>query len=187
MALALATVAGPLAAQSRWDVGGFGGFSFPTQTAADLYKAGYTIGGTARYHNENWPFAVQVDGQWMTYAREPTNPYDGGLDMAGLTLLAVFALYPDVSPVVPYLGVGVGGYYLDAPYARQLPDSLVFGSTVAPGLVLGGGFEYRTWTSRIVPYIDVRMIGLLGSDPRETANINVILGLKYVVGGKKPR
>ena len=45
--------------------------------------------------------------------------------------------------------------------------------------MFGGGIEYRTFTSRLIPYIDLRMIGLFGSDPREGAYITVTGGLKY--------
>jgi hypothetical protein len=38
-----------------------------------------------------------------------------------------------------------------------------------------------------VPYIDLRLIGILGSDPREGAFITFTGGLKYVLGGEKPR
>ncbi|MFL5520148.1 MAG: hypothetical protein ACJ8B6_04380, partial [Gemmatimonadales bacterium] len=42
--------AGPLVAQTRIDIGGFGGASLPTATDDDieLYKVGYTLGGTLR-------------------------------------------------------------------------------------------------------------------------------------------
>jgi hypothetical protein len=53
--------------------------------------------------------------------------------------------------------------------------------------VFGGGIEYRTWTSRLVPFVDLRLIGLFGSDAREGAYITFTGGLKYVLGGKKPR
>jgi hypothetical protein len=189
LGIMLAIVAGtaPLAAQTRVDIGGFGGLSLPTNEAGDLYNAGYTIGGTVRYHKEDWPFGLQFDGQYMTHSREDTNAFDGGLDMYGGSLSAVFSLYPELSSIVPYLQVGGGLYNLTAQNPRQLADSLVYGSQTKPAIVFGGGIEYRTFTSRLIPYIDLRLIGLLGSDPREGAYITITGGLKYVLGGTKPR
>lgn len=187
LVLAFVAGAGPLAAQTRVDIGGFGGFSLPTNEAGDLYSGGYTLGGTIRYHPEEWPLGLQVDGQYMTHSREDTNPYDGGLDMYGASVSAVFSFYPEMSSFVPYMQVGGGAYNLTAQNARQLADSLVYGSQVVPAIVFGGGFEYRTFTSRLIPYIDLRLIGLFGSDPREGAFITFTGGLKYVMGGKKPR
>ena len=62
----------PLVAQTRVDIGGFGGVSLPTATDNDieLYKVGYTLGGTLRYHPEEWPLGLQFDGQYMTHARD---------------------------------------------------------------------------------------------------------------------
>jgi hypothetical protein len=185
--LAVLAGAAPLAAQTRVDIGGFGGLSLPTNEAADLYNAGYTLGGTFRYHPEEWPLGLQFDGQYMTHVRDDRNQFDGGLDMYGGSVSAVFSLYPEVSSIVPYLLVGGGLFNLTAQNARQLPDSLVYGSQTKPAIVFGGGFEYRTWTSRLIPYIDLRMIGLFGSDPREGAYITITGGLKYVLGGKRPR
>ena len=187
--LVLGAAATPVAAQEkRVDIGVFGGGSFPTQDAANLYKIGYTVGGTVRYWPESWPFGLQFDGQFMTYARKDANTFDGGLDIIGGTVGLAFALFPETSAVVPYLLIGGGGYNLKAqkPIAGA-PDSARYGSQTKPGVVLGGGFEYRTYTARLVPYIDLRMIGIFGSDPRETAYINFVAGLKYVLGGKKPR
>ena len=107
--------------------------------------------------------------------------------MIGGTLSAVFALYPETSSFVPYLLLGGGAYNLKGQNPRSLPDSLVYGSRTKPGVVLGGGFELRSFTSRLVPFIDLRMIGVFGSDVRETAFINFSGGLKYVLGGQKPR
>ena len=187
--LAMLVGAAPLAAQTRVDVGGFGGLAIPTggDDGADLYKLGYTLGGTVRVHSEDWPVAFQFDGQYMTFAREDTNPLDGGLDLIGGTLSIVLALYPETSSFVPYLAVGGGAYNLKSMNPRSLPDSLQYGSQVNAGVMLGGGFEYRTYTSRLVPYIDLRMVGVFGSDPRETAFITVTGGLKYVLGGERPR
>jgi len=186
--LVVATAAVPAAAQTRVDVGAFGGGSFPTQDAAALYKAGYTVGGTVRLWSHDWPLGVQFDGQFMTYGREDVNRFDGGLDMWGATITGVLDLFPETSSVVPFLAFGGGAYELKAqkPIAGA-PDSSRYGSHLVPGVVLGGGFEYRSYHNRLIPYIDLRMIGLFGSDPRETAYINIIAGLKYVVGGKKPR
>jgi hypothetical protein len=185
--LAMLAGAAPLAAQTRVDIGGFGGLSLPTNEAADLYNAGYTLGGTFRFHPEDWPLGLQFDGQYMTHVRDDRNQFDGGLDMYGGSVSAVFSLYPEVSSIVPYLLVGGGLFNLTAQNPRQLPDSLVYGSRTKPAIVFGGGFEYRTWTSRLIPYIDLRMIGLFGSDPREGAYITITGGLKYVLGGKRPR
>lgn len=187
MLVAVSTAA-PAAAQTRVDIGGFGGGSFPTQDAANLYKPGYTVGGTVRLWPEKWRVALQFDGQFMTFARENVNTTDGGLDIWGGTLTAVLALFPETSSVVPYLAFGGGAYDLKAQKPLSgAPDSAKYGSHLVPGVVLGGGFEYRTYKSRLVPYIDLRMVGLFGSDPRETAYINFVAGLKYVLGGKNPR
>jgi hypothetical protein len=185
--LAILAGAAPLAAQTWVDIGGFGGVSLPTNEAGDLYNAGYTIGGTVRYRPEDWPLALQFDGQYMTHSREDTNPFDGGLDMYGGSVSAVFSFFPEVSSFVPYMQVGGGLYNLTAQNPRALADSLVYGSQTKPAIVFGGGIEYRTWTSRLVPFIDLRLIGLFGSDAREGAYITFTGGLKYVLGGKRPR
>lgn len=186
----LVGIAVPLVAQTRVDVGAFGGLAIPTAAGdadVELYKLGYTLGGTLRVHSEDWPIALQFDGQYMTFAREDANPYDGGLDLIGGTLSIVLALFPETSSFVPYLALGGGAYNLKSMNPRSLPDSLQYGSQVNAGVMLGGGFEYRSWKSRLVPYIDLRMVGIFGSDPRETAFITVTGGLKYVIGGEKPR
>jgi hypothetical protein len=185
--LALLAGAAPLTAQTRVDIGGFGGLSLPTNEAGDLYSAGYTLGGTVRLHKEDWPLGLQFDGQYMTHARKDSNLFDGGLDMYGGSVSAVFSLYPELSAIVPYLLVGGGIYNLTAQNARQLADSLVYGSRTKPAILFGGGIEYRTFTARLIPYIDLRMIGIFGSDPREGAYITITGGLKYVLGGEKPR
>jgi hypothetical protein len=179
----------PLVAQTRVDIGGFGGVSLPTATEDDieLYKVGYTLGGTLRYHPEEWPLGLQFDGQYMTHARDVDNTVDGGLDIIGGSVSAVFSFYPETSSFVPYMLIGGGAFNLKAQNPRSLPDSLVYGSQTKAGVVFGGGFEYRTFTARLVPYIDLRLIGILGSDPREGAFITFTGGLKYVLGGEKPR
>ena len=161
--------------------------SYMLGTEDGLHAEVLTLGGTLRYHPEEWPLGLQFDGQYMTHARDVDNTVDGGLDIIGGSVSAVFSFYPETSSFVPYMLIGGGAFNLKAQNPRSLPDSLVYGSQTKAGVVFGGGFEYRTFTARLVPYIDLRLIGILGSDPREGAFITFTGGLKYVLGGEKPR
>ncbi|MCU0621271.1 MAG: outer membrane beta-barrel protein [Gemmatimonadales bacterium] len=174
--------ASPVAAQARIDVGGFGGGSFPTNEVADLYKIGYTFGGTVRYRPPRSALGVQLDGLYMTHANEPENRFDGGMDIYGLSLGANWAAELDVSPVAPFLLVGLGVYNIAPQFERTNEE---YGTQTKVGINFGGGVEWRHRSSRFSPFIDFRFIGIFGSDPREGAYLLMTAGARYVIGGKK--
>ena len=183
LALLLAGLASAARAQTRLDVGGFGGLTLPTQGAADLYKAGYNLGGTVRLKNGDRPVGFQLDVAYHTMASEDFR-FDGGLDILSATLGVVFPVEIETTNLVPYLLAGAGVYRLDAKFPRT---SEPYGTKTRAGLILGGGLEWRSRSARLVPSIDLRMNGIFGGDPRETAYLQVNGGLKYVFGGKRPR
>lgn len=182
-ALVAALVASPAVAQTRWDLGVIGGFTFPTQDASELYKPGYNIGGTVRLKKENWPVGVQFDGLFHTMATEDYR-FDGGLDVLSGVVSVVWPVELENTSLTPVIHAGVGVFNLEAKYPRT---SEPYGSQTKFGFSFGGGMEWRSRKSRLIPLIDLQVYGIVGSDPREAGYILLNGGLKYVFGGKKPR
>ncbi len=184
VALVAMTVAGTAQAQTEWNIGIVGGWSVPTQSANDLYTAGYNIGGTIRVLPNNWPIGIQLDGAYHHFNRKELNTLDLGLNIKSLFLNAVFPVTFEASPLVPYLVGGVGLANLSVEDPRTIAP---FETTTQVALDLGGGLEFRGWTSVFAPFIDVRLMGIFGSDPRETSYLMFNVGGKLVFGGPQKR
>lgn len=180
--LGLLAAAAPAQGQMRVDVGAWGGGSFPTGDVADLYSIGYTFGGTVRLRPKDTSLGIQFDGGYMTQGKDVNNVIDGGIDIYGLSVSASWAAELDVSPIAPFALVGVGVYNLAPQFERTTEQ---YGTKTRIGLNIGGGVEWRRPKSRWSPYVDVRVIGIFGSDPREGAYLTLTGGLRYVFGGKK--
>jgi hypothetical protein len=185
MVLGLATTlaAAPVAAQSRVDVGVMGGLTLPTNDMGELYKTGYHMGGTVRWKNANWPVGIQFDANYHTMGSEDFR-FDGGLDVLSGVVSIAWPVELETSNLVPVLHMGLGVFNLQAKFPRTTEP---YGTQTRLGLSFGGGFEWRSYKSRLVPMFDFRVNGIFGGDPREGAMFLLSGGLKYVFGGKRPR
>lgn len=184
VALVALTVAGTAQAQSEWNIGVTGGWSIPTQSAHNLYTAGYNIGGTLRWMPGSSPLGIQLDGAYHHYNREELNTLDLGLEIKSLFLNAVFPVNLEASPLVPYLVGGIGLANLSVEDPRTIN---AYETTTQVAVDLGGGVEFRGWTSVFAPFIDFRLMGVFGSDPRETSYLLFNVGGKLVFGGPQQR
>lgn len=184
VALAGLAVASTARAQTEFDIGVVGGWSIPTQDANRLYTAGYNIGGTLRWMPGNSPVGIQVDGAYHNFNRKEANTLDLGLKMTTLLFSAVYPFYLDTSPLVPYVVFGLGLARLEVENPRTINP---FETTTRLALDLGGGLEFRGWSSSFAPFVDLRLIGVFGSDPRETAYLTLNLGAKLIFGGPQQR
>jgi hypothetical protein len=184
VALVAMTVAGTAQAQTEWSIGVTGGWSIPTQSANDLYTAGYNIGGTVRWMPADFPVGIQLDGGYHHFNRKDLNTLDLGLNITSLFLNAVFPVSLEASPLVPYLVGGIGLAHLSVEDPRTINP---FESTTQMALDLGGGLEFRGWSSVFAPFIDFRLMGVFGSDPRETSYLLFNVGGKLIFGGAQQR
>ncbi len=180
LALVGLLLAGNLHAQTEFDIGVQGGWTFPTQTAADLYVPGYNIGGTLRYMPGTSVVGIQVDGAYHSFNREELNTQDLGLEMFSLMANVVWPVSVTASPIVPYM---VGGGGIVKLKVRDPRVVNAYDSGVRFAINLGGGVEFRNFTSSFAPFIDFRLLGILGPDPRETAYITLNAGAKLIFGG----
>ena len=180
LALAGLAMAGHVGAQTEVDIGIQGGWSLPTQTAADLYVAGYNIGGQLRYMPGTSVVGVQIDAAYHSFNRDQLNTEDLGLEMLSLIANVAWPVRLEASPIVPYLVGGGGIVKLKVKDPRTIN---AYESSVRFAVSLGAGVEFRNFSSNFAPFIDFRLLGIVGPDPRETAYITLNAGAKLIFGG----
>ncbi len=163
------------------DIGGLLGVSLPTQDAANLYVPGWIAGGNIRVVPAAWPVGLQVDVTTANYNRDVANIADRGLNILTGTVSVVYQVELTASPIEPYFLAGVAVNRLSVSDPRTI-DS--YGTNTAFGLVLGGGVAFKKDHSRIAPLIDFRLLGIFGSDPRETAYISFSVGVQILLKGR---
>jgi hypothetical protein len=163
------------------DIGGLLGVSLPTQEGADLYVPGWVAGGNIRVVPAAWPVGLQVDITSSSYNRDVANIADRGLNILTGSLSVVYQVELTASPIEPYGLVGVAVNRMSVNNPRTIDN---YGTNTAFGLVLGGGVAFKKDHSRIAPLIDFRLLGIFGSDPRETAYINFSIGLQILLKGR---
>jgi opacity protein-like surface antigen len=184
LALAALVTGTSLAAQTEVDVGIHGGWSIPTQDAANLYVAGYNIGGNLRYMPGTSVVGLQLDGSYHKLNRDQLNNQDLGLEMLVATASIVWPVQLEASPIVPYVLGGGGIASLKVVDPRTITP---YENKVRFVLTLGGGVEFRGFTSSFAPFIDFRLLGILGPDPRETAYLTLNAGAKLIFGGARAK
>lgn len=180
LALAGLVVAGTAGAQTEVDIGVTGGWTLPTQDAGDLYTGGYNIGGQLRWMPGSSAIGVQIDGAYHHMNREELNTQDLGLKMMSLFASAVYPVYLDASPLLPYLYGGPGVVRLEVEDPRVLD---AYQTSTKFAINLGAGVEFRGWSSSFAPFLDFRLIGIFGPDPREGAYLDFNIGAKLIFGG----
>jgi hypothetical protein len=177
MALA---AAGHLQAQTEFNIGIQGGWSLPTQDAAALYAPGYNIGGQLRYMPGTSVVGLQLEGAYHHFNRDEANTQDLGLEMLVAMAHVVWPVQLEASPIVPYLLGGGGIVKLKVEDPRVIN---AYEGGVRFGISFGGGVEFRNFSSSFAPFLDFRMLGIVGPDPRETAYITLNAGAKLIFGG----
>jgi hypothetical protein len=180
LALAGLAAAGHLQAQTEFNIGIQGGWSLPTQEAADLYAAGYNIGGQLRYMPGTSVVGVQLEGAYHHFNRDQLNTQDLGLEMLVATASVVWPVQLEASPIVPYLIGGGGIVKLKVEDPRVIN---AYEGGVRFAVSFGGGVEFRNFTRSFAPFLDFRLLGIVGPDPRETAYITLNAGAKLIFGG----
>lgn len=180
LALAGLVMAGGLRAQTEFDIGIQGGWSLPTQEAADLYVAGYNIGGQLRYMPGTSVVGVQLEGMYHSFNRDQLNTQDLGLEMLALLAHVAWPVQLEASPIVPYLLGGGGIVKLQVKDPRTIN---AYQSSVRFAISFGGGVEFRNFSTNFAPFLDFRLLGIVGPDPRETAYITLNAGAKLIFGG----
>ncbi len=163
------------------DIGGLLGVSLPTQDAANLYVPGWIAGGNVRIVPAAWNFGLQVDVNNASFNRDVANITDKGLNILTGSLSIVYQVELTASPIEPYFLAGMAVNRLSVSNPRTIDN---YGTNTAFGLVLGGGVAFKKDHSRIAPLIDFRLLGIFGSDPRETAYIDFNVGVLILLKGR---
>jgi hypothetical protein len=163
------------------DVGGLIGFSLPTQDAANLYVPGWIAGGNVRIVPAAWNFGVQVDINNASFKRDVANISDRGLNILTGSLSIVYQVELTASPIEPYFLAGMAVNRLSVSNPRTIDN---YGTNTAFGIVLGGGVAFKSDHSRIAPMLDFRLLGIFGSDPRETAYVDFNIGVLILLKGR---
>jgi hypothetical protein len=81
---------------------------------------------------------------------------------------------------VPYL-IGGGGIVKLKVEDPRVIDA--YEGSVRFAISFGGGVEFRNFSSSFAPFLDFRLLGIVGPDPRETAYITLNAGAKLIFGG----
>ena len=170
-----------VAQQTEVDVGGMIGVSLPTNDAATLYVPGWDGGATLRIVPANWPVGVQFDGIYASYNRDTPNIVDRGLTIITGAASIVYQVELDASSIEPYFLLGVSVNNLKVQDPRTIES---YGSATKMGLVFGGGVAFKSEHGWFAPFIDFRMLGIFGSDPREGAYVNFDLGFFILLKGR---
>lgn len=178
---AMLLVAGTAQAQrTEVDIGGMLGASLPTNDNANLYVPGYVAGGTFRIVPKLWPVGLQVDVLYSKYNRDTGNITDRGLQNLSASLGVIWPIELDETPIEPYL---IGGASVNNMKVVEPRTVLNYGSTTNLGLYIGGGATFKSRTARFAPFVDVRVNGIFGGDPRQGAYFNLSLGFLVLLRG----
>lgn len=177
----LATTQVAAAQKTEIDVGGNIGLSLPTGDAADLYVPGWNAGGVFRIVPKNWPVGIQVDGVYSSYNRDVANVTDRGLTILTGSVGVVYQVELEQTSLEPYFIGGASVNRLSVKDPRTIDN---YGSSTNMGLILGGGLAFKSEKSWFAPYLDFRVNGIFGSDPRQSSYININLGFLVLLQGR---